>query len=40
MKGDRRRQFVWSFLRVFVRPIFRLFFGYKAINFKLENNKY
>lgn len=39
MKGDRRRQFVWSFLRIFVRPIFRLFFGYKAINFKLEKNK-
>lgn len=39
MKGDRRRQFVWSLLRFIVKLPFRLFLGFKAKVFKLQKNK-
>ena len=39
MKGERRRQFVWSFLRLLVKPFVRIMFNFKAKVYKLEKNK-
>lgn len=39
MKGDRRRQFVWSLLRFFLYLPFRIFLGFKAKVYKLDKKK-